>query len=298
MDDAPDFPPQQYGVRLCRAFGLLTAGAVLHVLLPQQSVLLLPEVAPQQFVYVHPGGGDAALHVERTMVFAPRVGDRDRERRAGVAPAMSLGSVGSDMAISLTGESAADAEVVPTGTFGLNTDLPAAAPEARDVAPIAVPVDDGRSVSLPQIALVAPAVLRTPDGAARPPAPVRKADAPVAEGSHAIESANEDEKALVRQLLEEYRGAYERLDVVAAKAVFPSLDGKALKRAFGQLSSQRMTLQSCGITISGSTANARCQGSATYHPKIGTRAMQVGGEWTFDLSKKDAAWQIVNTSVH
>jgi hypothetical protein len=191
---------------------------------------------------------------------------------------------------------------VPTGTFGVdgpNPEAPAAAPGTREVEPIAIPVDDGRSVSLPQIALVTPAVLRTAIGPARPTAPARKADASAEEGSRvAVDASNEDEEALVRQLLEEYRGAYERLDVVAAKAVFPSLDGKALKRAFGQLSSQRMTLQSCGITISGSTANARCQGSATYHPKIGTRAMQVGGEWTFDLSKKDAAWQIVNTSVH
>ena len=106
------------------------------------------------------------------------------------------------------------------------------------------------------------------------------------------------EEELVRQLLDEYTGAFERRDIRAQKALYPNVDGKALKRAYEQIASQRLTLESCGITISGTTANARCRGSATFQPRIGTRPVQVASrEWTFDLSKQDTAWRIVNTFV-
>jgi hypothetical protein len=106
------------------------------------------------------------------------------------------------------------------------------------------------------------------------------------------------EEELVRQLLDEYTGAFERLDVRATKALYPNVDGKALKRAFEQIASQRLTFEACGITISGSTANARCRGSATFQPRIGTRPVQIASrEWTFDLSKQDTSWRIVNTYV-
>jgi hypothetical protein len=106
------------------------------------------------------------------------------------------------------------------------------------------------------------------------------------------------EEELVRQLIDRYTGALERLDVGAAQAAWPTVDGKALKRAFGQLASQRLTFKSCGITISGSTANARCLGSATYQPRIGSGPVQLASrEWTFDFSKQDTDWRIVNTFV-
>jgi hypothetical protein len=102
----------------------------------------------------------------------------------------------------------------------------------------------------------------------------------------------------VRQLIDRYTGALERLDVGAAQAAWPTVDGKALKRAFGQLASQRLTFKSCGITISGSTANARCLGSATYQPRVGSGPVQIASrEWTFDFSKQDTDWRIVNTFV-
>ena len=106
------------------------------------------------------------------------------------------------------------------------------------------------------------------------------------------------EEELVRRLIDQYTGALERLDVGAAQAAWPTVDGKAPKRAFGQLASQRLTLKSCGITISGSTANARGRGSATYQPRIGSGPVQLASrEWTFDFSKQDTDWRIVNTFV-
>ena len=102
----------------------------------------------------------------------------------------------------------------------------------------------------------------------------------------------------VRDVLDRYASAFERLDVRAAKAVRPTLDDRALQRAFEQLDGQQVRLGSCSFSINERAANARCQGSATYHPKVGRRVVHVTGrEWTFNLSKDDGGWQIVDARI-
>jgi hypothetical protein len=102
----------------------------------------------------------------------------------------------------------------------------------------------------------------------------------------------------VRDVLDRYASAFERLDVRAAKAVRPTLDDRALQRAFEQLDGQQVRLGSCSFSINERAANARCQGSATYHPKVGRRVVHVTGrEWTFNLSKHDGGWQIVDARI-
>lgn len=109
----------------------------------------------------------------------------------------------------------------------------------------------------------------------------------------------EEELELVRQTVEKYTRAYERLDVRAAKAVWPSLDERELERAFQGLQSQRIRM-SCGrISITGHDANARCSGDATYHPRVGSRVMRLTErEWTFNLSRSDSGWQIADVRLH
>jgi hypothetical protein len=105
-------------------------------------------------------------------------------------------------------------------------------------------------------------------------------------------------EAEVRRALQNYRAAYERLDVAAARMVWPSVDHVALTHAFRQLARQRVTFQSCGISVSGASALARCRGQAEYVPKVGPqRALMASGEWVFDLAKSDADWKIVSASV-
>lgn len=107
-----------------------------------------------------------------------------------------------------------------------------------------------------------------------------------------------DQKALVNRVLEQYAAAYGRLDAEAAKLVYPGVNESALRRAFRQLETQRLTFDSCGITISGSGANARCQGEAAYRPRVGPRSLQrASREWTFDLAKADDGWHIVKARV-
>ena len=108
----------------------------------------------------------------------------------------------------------------------------------------------------------------------------------------------QQQKQVVLELLREYTRAFERLDVQAAKAVWPSLDDRALQRAFQQLDGQQLRFDSCGVSIRGLDANARCRGNATYRPKVGSRVLHLTErEWTFDLSRGESGWQIVNARI-
>lgn len=108
----------------------------------------------------------------------------------------------------------------------------------------------------------------------------------------------EPDRQLVNRVLEQYAAAYERLDAEAAKEVYPSVNDTALRRAFSNLEAQRVTLGACGITISGSDANARCKGEAAYLPRVGSRTLHTAPrEWTFDLAKADDGWHIVRATV-
>lgn len=122
----------------------------------------------------------------------------------------------------------------------------------------------------------------------------RRTNGPASAPRHAAEP----DQQLVRSLLQQYVTAFERLDVEAAKAVWPTVDDKALRRAFDQLEAQHLTFQSCGITIEGSGANARCQGQASYRPRIGSHTLRMSPrEWTFNLAKANDGWQIVDARV-
>lgn len=119
------------------------------------------------------------------------------------------------------------------------------------------------------------------------------------QGTRADEAAlAEDQQQLVRRLLQDYVSAFERLDVHAAKAVWPTVDDKALRHAFEQLEAQHLTFDSCGITIEGAGANARCQGEATYRVRVGSRAPRSSPrEWIFNLARAETGWRIVDATV-
>ena len=106
-----------------------------------------------------------------------------------------------------------------------------------------------------------------------------------------------NQQQIVMDVLDRYARAYERMDVGAAKALWPSLDDKRLRRAFAQLDGQQVQLGSCGVSITGDDANARCRGSATFRPKVGAVVRRTGTEWKFNLSRASAGWQIVDTNV-
>lgn len=109
------------------------------------------------------------------------------------------------------------------------------------------------------------------------------------------------DERLVSYVLQQYREAYESLDVNAAQTVWPTVDTHALGAAFRQLAGQRVTFESCGVSVSGSgsQATARCTGQAEYVPKVGgRRAYTATGEWVFNLEKENAAWRIINANTN
>jgi len=72
----------------------------------------------------------------------------------------------------------------------------------------------------------------------------------------------------------------------------------ALSRAFDSLSSQRVLLGSCSIDVNGAAAQARCAGTTTWRPKVGTGETKTDRRaWTFELARAGAGWEIVSARV-
>jgi hypothetical protein len=102
-----------------------------------------------------------------------------------------------------------------------------------------------------------------------------------------------DPTPAIRDVIRRYEAAYERLDASAAKKIWPSLDERALARAFAGLASQTLTLEPCNIDVAGSSAVASCHGFATYVGRVGNKMGQVQRrDWTFELRKSTDDWQI------
>lgn len=120
------------------------------------------------------------------------------------------------------------------------------------------------------------------------PAPVRLAPP---EALPSVVARNEQSE--IQRTLGQYRNAYQSLDAEAARAVWPSVDVRALSRAFDTLTSQELAFDTCLYEIAGQAATAQCRGSATYTPKVGSRAAKVEArQWTFHLRKLDEGWKI------
>jgi len=138
----------------------------------------------------------------------------------------------------------------------------------------------------------APPVVETPAGAAQPAPRIPAAIArPEPEALPSVVARSEQNE--IQRTLGQYRSAYQRLDAQAAQAVWPSVDVRALARAFGTLSSQELAFETCLFDIAGPVATAQCRGSATYTPKVGGRGPKAERrQWTFHLRKVDEAWKI------
>jgi hypothetical protein len=265
--------------RLCRALAILALGATMHLHLPALAPADSPRVAPLQLASSEVEAAERGIVVNRALIFAPQSRPPESANPARRdLPRMPLTGL---LAKVRSPEPPVARPVPRIAVAEARTPFaaePAVAPVESPPQPVALGQPDGLEESGRSYPLVGDLT--------------RLAVAPVAG------PRRNTEEELVRQLIDRYTGALERLDVGAAQAAWPTVDGKALKRAFGQLASQRLTLKSCGITISGSTANARCRGSATYQPRIGSGPVQLASrEWTFDFSKQDTDWRIVNTFV-
>ena len=101
------------------------------------------------------------------------------------------------------------------------------------------------------------------------------------------------EETSVRRVLNAYAHAHDRLDALAASALGPGVDRPALSQVFDSLSSQRVTLNRCNITVAGERATAQCAGGIEYIPRVGDPSPQSRNiDWTFDLNRSSGEWRI------
>jgi hypothetical protein len=82
------------------------------------------------------------------------------------------------------------------------------------------------------------------------------------------------------------------LNASAAHTIYPGVDERSLERAFESLDSQRVSLGRCSISMNGARAQATCQGSAMWTPKVGGGTQRSARTWRFDLANANGAWTI------
>ncbi len=144
-----------------------------------------------------------------------------------------------------------------------------------------VPAENGPRPAAPEIRAPAPAVASTPTGTS----------------GVAVVDPRSVEQGKVRAILSRYEAAYSDLDAGAAARVYPSIDRKALSRAFDALASQQILFEDCRIQVANATARATCAGTASWTPKVGTGFRQQARRWQFDLKQVSGAWQIGNVQI-
>jgi hypothetical protein len=105
------------------------------------------------------------------------------------------------------------------------------------------------------------------------------------------------ETGAIQTVLGQYRTAFRDLDAGAARAIWPSVDAKALGKAFESLERQDLIFNSCQIAVRDVRAVASCDGSARYVPRIGNRDLHdERRSWEFKLRKVDDIWLIDTVS--
>jgi hypothetical protein len=97
----------------------------------------------------------------------------------------------------------------------------------------------------------------------------------------------------VQNALTRYRRAFSSLNASAAREVWPTVNERTLSRAFDRLEEQEVVFDGCQIDINNARAEARCNGTARYVPRVGSRTPRVERrEWRFSLVKVRDEWLI------
>lgn len=137
-----------------------------------------------------------------------------------------------------------------------------------------------------------PAAAAAPSGPPASSAPTVATRAPATPAASSAPGLTDETRA-VAMVLNRYQQAFSALDANAAHAVWPTVDVKALAKAFGQLDEQTFELEGCNISVAGARAEADCSGNARYIRKVGSRALRVEPRhWHFRLRQADAQWVI------
>jgi hypothetical protein len=107
----------------------------------------------------------------------------------------------------------------------------------------------------------------------------------------------EKEWVALAGVLGRYEQAYDNLDAGAAASIWPSVDVRALTRAFARLNSQDLQLGDCTFAVSENDATAQCAGVLHYARRIGdTKPKTERHVWTIEFVRAGAAWQILRVT--
>jgi len=88
------------------------------------------------------------------------------------------------------------------------------------------------------------------------------------------------------------------MDVAAVRQLWPTVDWKALTRAFDQLRQENLTFESCDVSVDKRTAVASCDGTTEYVPKVGNKSTRVERQlWRISLRQATDAWVIDKVEV-
>jgi hypothetical protein len=127
-----------------------------------------------------------------------------------------------------------------------------------------------------------------------PAAPVAEPPSPEPAPPPTPPRARSFDSAAVRDVVEQYRRAYERLDAKAAASIWPTVDVAALTRAFNGLSSQHLEYERCVVSGNDDQATVWCKGRAAYAPKVG-QPWSAPREWLFQVRRASDVWRIEST---
>jgi hypothetical protein len=94
-------------------------------------------------------------------------------------------------------------------------------------------------------------------------------------------------------LLRQYEAAYQRRDAAAAATLWPTVDVRALSRAFARLRMQSLQFGDCTFAVAQTEATARCAGVLSYAQRIGDAAVQTDRHvWTVEFVRGGDSWRI------
>jgi hypothetical protein len=166
--------------------------------------------------------------------------------------------------------------------------------DGDSLAPMGTPATSAERPPTPRQApapretlMPAPTVPANAYGPANASIPPRTAAPPV--------TADAVDESRVADVLRQYARAYGDLNASAARDIWPSVDQRALARAFESLRSQQLSLQDCQIDVHGTTANASCRGQAQYVGKVGSGEPRIEPRtWRFELRREGEAWKIAH----
>jgi hypothetical protein len=128
----------------------------------------------------------------------------------------------------------------------------------------------------PAAPVSAPAVAEAGGTTVSPPAPAPARDA-----------------ADIQVVLTRYRSAFSDLDATTVSQVWPTVDARALARAFRGLEEQGIAFDNCDIRVTGASAAAACDGTVRYVTKVGSKDPRTERRrWQFTLSRVRDVWMI------